>query len=354
MAQKPNHPSGQVFARLPGWARNPPPLTPAGACPVLRHGAVGGPAEAAFAAGAALAILDPRARAETEAGSERLAAQGEGPEKGRGVRAPARVPAGAWRCRLALTAAAASTKIMRRGEDEAALRDAFCLRHGSADPGPAGRMLMAWRHLDRSAPLDEEAVLHAAELFGLRVDGALKAAIAEAQSIAASKDVPNGAPLAAAQAASLVMTQRPDAEILSLWLADAVLATRLKWPRPLPLLATAVFDRALRSESRPRRPHPLDDDWPTPCCAAYAIAAVKACALFDDLQQRSQKLLGARLRAKGAAAVVEKLHEEDAVAGSQPMEKISARALRRLFDRLVALGAVRELTGRASFRLYGL
>ena len=181
--------------------------------------AIGGdPGEAAFLAGAALAILNARVRADA-------------------------VFAGVWRQRLALKAAAASTRIARRGEHEAMLRDAFYLRHGGADPGPAGRILLAWRSLDRSAPLDDDAVVHVAELFGLRVDDALTTAIAGVRDLAASD---RGAPFAAAEAARIVLAQRPDAELLALWVADAVLAARLKWPRPLALLADALLHRSLR------------------------------------------------------------------------------------------------------------
>jgi hypothetical protein len=60
------------------------------------------------------------------------------------------------------------------------------------------------------------------------------------------------------------------------------------------------------------------------------------------------------LRAKGAGAVIETLLDEDAVRPSARRGAMSDRGLRRLFDRLVALGGVRELTGRATFRLYGL
>jgi hypothetical protein len=93
------------LSSLPGWVR--------------LDAAVQTMDEAALRAGAALAMLDARVRAE--------------------------VPfAGVWRRRLALKAAAASAKIARRGENEAMLRDAFFLRHGNDDPGPAGRMLLAW------------------------------------------------------------------------------------------------------------------------------------------------------------------------------------------------------------------
>ena len=45
---------------------------------------------------------------------------------------------------------------------------------------------------------------------------------------------------------------------------------------------------------------------------------------------------------------------DDALAASSRMAGMTDRSLRRLLDRLVALGGARELTGRATSRLYGL
>jgi hypothetical protein len=63
-----------------------------------------------------------------------------------------------------------------------------------------------------------------------------------------------------------------------------------------------------------------------------------------------------KLRAKGATRVVELLLGDDAVspAHAAKLSRLSDRAARRLFDRLIEFGAVRELSGRPSFRLYGL
>ena len=90
---------------------------------------------------------------------------------------------------------------------------------------------------------------------------------------------------------------------------------------------------------------------------AYARAAARACDLSAELERRAQKLLEAtpKLRAKGAPAALAALLDEDSLSASSRIGgQISERGTRRLFDRLVALDAVRELTGRATFRVYGL
>jgi hypothetical protein len=61
-----------------------------------------------------------------------------------------------------------------------------------------------------------------------------------------------------------------------------------------------------------------------------------------------------KLRAKGAGDVIFLLLNEDAVAGSVVTKKLSRFGARRLFERLQTFEAVRELSGRDSFRLFGL
>jgi hypothetical protein len=89
---------------------------------------------------------------------------------------------------------------------------------------------------------------------------------------------------------------------------------------------------------------------------AYAQATVEACDLGADIARRAALLLevAPKLRAKGSADVVKLLLDDDALPGSWSSPKLSARGARRLFERLQELGAVRELSGRPTFRLYGL
>ena len=60
------------------------------------------------------------------------------------------------------------------------------------------------------------------------------------------------------------------------------------------------------------------------------------------------------MRAKGAGAALQALLDDDSLSATKNISGLSERGARRLFERLAALGAIRELTGRATFRLYGL
>jgi len=290
-------------------------------------------AEAAFLAGAALARLDQIVR--------------ENPPW-----------AGVCRQRLALAAATASVRRAGRSEDEAALRDALHLGRPGADPGPAGRRLLAWRALAAGSTGQwRSAIARAAELLQIPSDEALQAATASAEACVASSRL---APFAAARAHELARRALTPAagrvgagesELLAAWLADSVLAQKLNWPFALPLLAAPLFAAAGR-----RAPTDSDGAETTRILFAWVKGAGHACDLAAELRRRAQKLaeVAPKLRAKGAKAALQALLDQDSLAAATPIAGLSERGTRRLFERLAALGAIRELTGRATFRLYGL
>lgn len=261
---------------------------------------------------------------------------------------------GAWRQRLALRSASAAVRLLGRKEEESALRDTHFFRATGDDPGPAGKLLLAWRRLaGRSTGLDEVAVRPVAEHLEVNWDDQLAEVIANGEDLATS---PRPAPLLAAELAADVHRARPDAELLAFWLADALLAKKLRWPVPVPLLIGQVNSSAFKTGGGRRRVRPGGDGWSRVVLLAYAQAAAEACDLGSELAGRAAHLVGVapKLRAKGADEVVKLLLEDDAVPSSRSGARLTDRSARRLFERLGDLGAVRELSGRPTFRLYGL
>ena len=249
---------------------------------------------------------------------------------------------GVWLDRLALSAAASSLAAAGRLEDESQIRDARQLTRPGDDPGPPGRIYALWRRLANHPPsVDPGDFAAAATLAGVRADPALERA-AEAASAALASPAP--ALAAAADAAAACLELRPDFPALAPWTADAVLALRLRWPVAVPLLATGLDRRWAR----------LTD--PTECARGYARAAAEACDRQREIARRAETLLriAGKLRAKGAPAVVAALCGTDALTPARLPGGLSDRAGRRLFERLVRLGAVRELSGRDTFRIYGI
>ncbi len=285
--------------------------------------------EALFFAGAALAALDSVAKSDPPW-------------------------AGAWRARLALkSAAAVAQNLLNRREDEAALRDAVALAKPGQDLGPAGKVYAAFRTLGGSGdPLRPERLAAVAADLQAPLDPGRAGDLAAALKEVTARSRPP--PVVAAAAAEAVMRIRADAEPLALFCADAALARALAWPVAVPLLAGEILAR--RSTGEGRRPRPSDPGWGKLVASSYARAALAALDLAHDLSRRAARLSDAapKLRAKGKGRALEALLGDDAVAAAAPIAGLTDRARRRLFERLVTLGAARELTGRPAFRLYGL
>lgn len=274
--------------------------------------------------------------------------------------------AGVWRQRLALGAAAATVRQAGRTEDEAGLRDALLLTRPGDDVGPAGRMALVWQRL-ATRPADEllgEASLAAMlEGFGYASDADLVAALADGGRRLAQ--LPG---LTARLSGAVALAARCDCgPAVGTFIADVLLARQLGWEHALPLSGGQSFPgyhSGPRRRSGQSRGQPVatvagvdaDEEMARKLLVAQARAALRAIDLAAMLERRAQKLLAVapKLRAKASGVVVAKLLGEDAIIASQNIAGISDRGLRRLFDRLIEFGAVRELTGRPTFRIYGL
>ncbi len=306
-------------------ARFAPPSVPAWAVP---RSNTASDVEAAFMAGSALNSLDNIMRA-----------------------APSW--AGAWRRRLALKSAAVAVAQVGRTEDEAQLRDAWHWRDAGTDAGPAGNLLAAWRRLTDRAPGISAATLRSiVGLLGLRWSDGF-ARLPDLLDELNRSGRP--APLVAAALMGEVTHVEPDAEILGWWLADLAIAARMRWPFAVPLLITQARSFAFRGAGS-QRVRPGGEGFDRASCIALALAAAEACRLASDIAPRAEHLIAVtpKLRAKGAGEVIELLLDDDAVSGTLQTAKLTRWGARRLFDRLGHLNAIRELSGRASFRLYGL
>ncbi|CCV16399.1 conserved hypothetical protein [Mesorhizobium sp. STM 4661] len=321
-------------ATVPGWLRRAIPdaqsLAGKGAGPNALE-------DVAIAAGAAIGALDAVVRRQ-----ERWA--------------------GAWRQRLALSAAAATVKQAGRVEDESALRDAVLLtRPGDfLSVGPAGRLLLAWRRLAARPAEDllkEKCLAAGLEEFGYAPNDEVLGELADDL-----RQIGAGAGIVATLTGTFMAAERHGfARAVGAWLADALLAQRLGWTHAVPLLGA---EAAFGTSARPRRSAAssvatgieTDPERAKGLLAAQARAALRAIDLSAELERRADRLLAVapKLRAKAADLVVGKLLSNDAIVASEQIAGMSDRGLRRLFDRLVELGAVRELSGRPAFRIYGL
>ena len=228
---------------------------------------------------------------------------------------------GASRMQQALAAATAAAKMLRLNADEASLRDAEHLTRPGDDPGPAGRVYRLLRG------------------FAGR---SLKSAAVMLDGIASE--------IAGAKAAG---------EVIALLEADLDIARRLSWPNVILLHLPVIFDPMLRQGGEARRPRADESEWPGLRDAVLARAAIGMHSRAVETERRAENL------AKAAAALRTR-HGENGLARILGDESVapwrmlgenglgSDRAARRFCETLHAMGALRLLTLRPSFRLYGL
>lgn len=258
------------------------------------------------------------------------------------------------RQRLALKSAVQCLKIEGRADEEAALRDAFYLTKPGDMMGPSGDMLSLWSN----ACLVSFRVSGWREKLGELLPDFMRDVLPDWLDIFIDDQLSHLNPVSkSAEIIARVLKDFPREEAIALLLADVVLARALGWQQIMPLMAIYMKRKPLQE---------LDDvsQLNLVCHHAITKSAQEAIRLSHDLARRAVRLrdIAPKLRAKGSDKAIELFLSEDAVSPSTMLApkikgtniSMTDRSARRLCDRLVDLGVIHELTGRLTFRLYGV
>jgi len=255
---------------------------------------------------------------------------------------------------LALQAATATSKLEGRLVREADIRDAYHLTPAGEARGPDGDLLAFWRDAARLKLTGRDWHDSVQSLVG----GAFGDAVLKLIAAGADRAESHG-PFAGCVAVMRAVLEVDDrAERIALLLSDIVVARALNWTSALPVTAQELTKTMLRDLVADGQGADLKVQ------AGLLISIEDTIRLARNLATRAAALRAVtpKLRAKGSMAAADLFLSEDAIGPSMMLSPtikgttilMTDRAARRFCDRLVELGVARELTGRTTFRLYGI
>lgn len=253
--------------------------------------------------------------------------------------------------RLALSAATATSKLEGRLAREGDIRDAYHLTPPGEARGPDGDLLAFWR---AAARIRTDGAGEIADLMGPDFADEVGIRLKEAQD-----RIRAHGPLAGCVFVLRAVLDVDDrAERSACLLSDVVLARALNWKVVLPVTAQRLTKTMLRD---------LDSNGQGADLAVQVRileSIEETIRMARDLACRAEALrtVKPKLRAKASDSAVDLFLTEDAVAPASMLSPrirgtntpMTDRAARRFCDRLVELDVARELTGRPTFRLYGI
>lgn len=253
--------------------------------------------------------------------------------------------------RLALTSAVATSKLEGRLAQEADIRDAYHLTPEGEARGPDGDLLAFWREAVRRRLGSPREI---ADLIGPNFAEDVGGWLDAGQDCARTHG-----PLAGCVTVLRAVLDTDDrAERIACLLSDLVLARALNWKQVLPVSAPRLTKALLRNLT-------AEGQGAERAVQARILEALEETVrLAREFARRAEALraVAPKLRAKGSDAAVKVFLTEDAVGPASMLSPrirgtsipMTDRAARRFCDRLVELGVARELTGRPTFRLYGI